>query len=325
MLIATLPTIVTPEDFHLSAWIIGHPLIGAVRYNTGGASPLQPKEILKRLQTIAESFGKKLYVDLEGRQIRVAHWVSHTRKTVTLNRKIQLTFPAKAHFRGMGWFDILAADEEKRRIYIDTGAVARPYYFGESQSVHIVASELVIEENRYLSDMDHEYVSAAIELGISTFMLSFVEQPADITELHDYYWKHKDAKEKPELVLKIESQKGLRFLQQYAHILAKDYTIMAARDDFFLSFVDNRQDFIDALRAIILADPNAILASRIMSGLERDGEVSLGDMSDMLLMHTLGYKNFMLADEAARSFPVHIKNWEHIILPMIEKGVSKHE
>lgn len=318
MLIATLPTLVGPEAQNLSEEILKHPLIDAVRYNTGGDSPYAPKQILETLKPIADRHGKILYVDLEGRQIRVARWTPFSRGVATLNRDFTIELPGQIHFRRAGWCDIMNALPEERKIFFKPHRMREEYYLGESQSVNVVTKNF--EVKGYLQDFDFEYIKAAVELGISHFMLSFVESMEDISEFRGAYYAHGVGRDlpKPNLVLKIESLKGLEFVKRLSKKTPKEFQLMAARDDLFLSFVDRRSEFLDALKLIVKRDKNAILASKIMSGLlDYSNEVTIGDMTDIVLMNRFGYKHFMLPDELANCFTLAMQDWQEIILPLL--------
>ena len=319
MLIATLPTLTSPESRRLSEEILKHPLIESARYNTGGDSPYTPKQILEILKPIADRYGKVLYIDLEGRQMRVAHWSPFSRGAVTLNRDFVIELPGQIHFRRAGWCDIINALPEERKIFFRPHRTKEEYYLGESQSVNIIARNL--EVKGYLENLDFAYIKAAIELGMRHFMLSFIESPQDMSEFRRAYRAcgMDCSLPAPQLVLKIESQKGMDFVKSLPKNMPKNLQLMAARDDLFLSFIKKRFEFLDALRIIVRKDKKAILASKIMSGLlTGPQELTIGDMSDISLMSQFGYKNFMLSDELADLFELAIQDWQEIIVPLLE-------
>ena len=314
MLIATLPTLTSNASTALANRIIAHRLVGAVRYNTGGDSPYNPQIILQNLKYVTDVHKKTLYVDLEGRQIRVAKWSPYSNGTVTLNRDFDIELPGIIHFRGAGWFDIKNVKPAERKIYIKPRDTSREHYFGESQSVHIVAKNFAVKG--YLGGLDKKYIKAASDLGLDNFMLSFVENEADIAEfVHEYFSSGRT--DLPSFVAKIESRKGVDAVRSGSVSIAR---LMAARDDLFLAYVHNRHEFLDAVKLIIDTDPKAILASHIMSGLEQKGEVTPGDMADLALMRQYGYKSFMFSDGMAHHFDEAMEDWENIILPIISKN-----
>lgn len=319
MLIATLPTITEMQSLGVATNIIAHPLINAVRYNSGGDSPLSPYEILAKLKFIADQYGKQLYIDLEGRQTRIAHWTPSERGSIEVNRNFSITLPAKVYVRNVGWFDVVNAVPENKKFYLSPKDGLRDYYFGESQSVHVVAKQF--EVRGYLGGRDVEYINAAVSLGLRNFMLSFVESSDDVDEFYDAYYANKPGKSfrKANVVLKIESVRGVEFVKRFGKKVLSAFHLMAARDDLFISFVDQEANVIDALRLIAERDNDAIVASRIFSGLEYRGEIALSDIEDILLMQSFGYQRFMLSDGLVNKFSQTIEAWERTVMPMLEK------
>lgn len=306
MLIGTLPTLVSDSSLILAERMISHPLVLGVRYNTGGDSPFEPMEILTRMKELTDKYDKTLYVDLEGRQLRLARWTLFKRKALTLNRDFSVVPPAKVHVRGAGWFDLVAADPTQRKIYIDGGPDLGEYYFGESQSVHVIGGDFKVRG--YLGGLDREYIRCSIKLGIACFMLSFFEEESDLKEFHSCFPRR--IRRRQHKIFKIESQKALGFIRNRQ--IRPDEQLMAARDDLFLSFGDKPIGIIEALKDIIMADPFAIVASRILQGFQLTGGVTMGDITDIILMSRIGYKNFMFSDGLAKKFSEAIKIWEEM-------------
>ncbi len=320
MLIATLPTLTGTQAEKLAEEVIKHPGIDGVRYNTGGDSPYAPKHILEIIKPLIDRYQKAFYVDLEGRQMRVAHWTPQSRGVVTLNRDFDIELPGKIHFRRAGWFEIISALPEEKKIFFKPVRTKEEYYFGESQSVHVIAKNF--EVRGYLGGLDYEYIQESVNLGIANFMLSFVEEWADVMEFEETYQACGRGRDLPKsnLVLKIESQKGIELVEKNSKRTLAEFQLMAARDDLFLGFVQKRNRILDALKLIVAKNPRAILASKIMMGLlEYPHELTLGDMTDIKLMSQFGYKHFMLADELTDCFEEAMKNWQEIVLPVLGK------
>ena len=152
-------------------------------------------------------------------------------------------------------------------------------------------------------------------------MLSFFEAADDLVEFYEMYYSNGacPCPPDPRIVLKIESQRGIEFLKNNPPSLFRECQLMAARDDLFLSFFGKRAEFLNALKLIVAKDRNAIVASRILSGLERHDEVTLGDMADIKLMSLFRYKHFMLSDELADCFDIAMQDWQEIIMPIMKE------
>lgn len=270
---------------------------------------------MAKLKPIAEKFHKPLWVDLEGRQVRVAEWTPFERGSVVLNRDFEIELPGKIFFRRAGWCEITYADAQNRKVYFQPLSGRTGYFLGKSQSVHVVAKRFEVKD--YLGGLDENYIQAAASLGIKQFMLSFVESLQDLEVFSESYHacQNSSVNLPLESVLKIESQKGMEFVKSLNSV--KGFSLMAARDDLFLSFVNNPKNFLDAVKIIVQKDSNAIVASRLMSGLEQGEGLTLGDMTDLALMSSNGYKNFMLSDELSRNFDNAMTQWENIALPIL--------
>ncbi len=325
MLIATLPTIREADDNTRIARIMHEPAVDAARYNTGGDSPESIQNIVAYLKETQDMYQKTIYIDLDGRQTRVAEWTPYSRGSVVLNQDFEIELPGEIHFRGVGWFDIIDAKPEERKIYFRTIARRSEYYLGKSQSVHVLAKRFQVKGS-YLNATDRAYVQCGCKVGLDAFMLSFAESWNDVFEFIDIYAQQYAGKspEPVELILKIESAAGIELVKGVSRVPLRHndfhvpYHLMAARDDLFLAYRHKRTAFLEALNLIIKKDPQAIVASKIMSGLEYGNEITYADMADVALMSQYGYKHFMLADELSHKIDVAVYTWDTIMKPIIE-------
>lgn len=285
MLIATLP-----PTYHaaLSEDIASHPLVDVLRYNIGMDSPYSPRETLLLVKELCDRFGKKLWLDLKGRQLHVTEWVTPGYSEIKLDHEVEIEGSARIHFRGSGWTEVKYASGNT--VYVDP---LPPQALGKGQSVNIVGENVTIKDKGYLTDIDREYAAAATELGVDGVLLSFVEQMPDIEELSGTAgWDR--------VILKFESAKGLKFAEEFYttySTLLPDCNIfpMLARDDL-LNELGSPVAVIEAAYKLIQLHPEAIAASRLWSGLEQTGEATVADFADWHLLRQQGYKHFMLSD-----------------------------
>lgn len=297
MLIVSLPPVYLEK---LMIDIISHPLVDAVRYNTGMDSPLSPKKTMSFVVQRANKFKKTLYVDIKGKQLRIVKWASPPYGPIILNHKVKAFPPAKVYFRGDDCCELKAVKGNK--IYVDP---LPKYAVGQGQAVNIVGKNVEVEDG--LTNYDYEYVRAALDNDIHQFMLSFVDSFEYIGELEEVIGNH-PAAEEHKIVLKIESQKGLDFALNESKSL-RDYQLMAARDDLMIQL--GLMKTHKALAGIVSEDPEAICASRLLMGLEQTGSATLADISDLQLMHMIGYKHFMFSDGISRNhFKEAIQIWQ---------------
>ena len=272
-LIATLP----PPHREQMIKVAEHPEVDGVRFNVGVRVPYSPKETLRRIMDCLKE--KPLWIDLKCRQLRIAKWAVPTYGDIELSHKINVDLPATIIFRGGDESRIMAVDGKV--IYVDPPP---KFAIGAGQAINIHGHNFQVEG--FLTDEDQEYIEAAKELGIHRYMLSFVEQEQDIKDLLAL-------DPEAEIVIKIESMKGLQFSQVVE--VGERLRLMVARDDLLINIGESVKIF-DAMKTMIKRDPQAIVASRILTSLEDGENISMGDLSDLYLIHVWGYKTIMLSD-----------------------------
>lgn len=254
--------------------VAAHPVVAGLRLNT--VMPLKGtvEATLARLAAL----GKPLFIDLKGRQLRVAEPAVPPFTAVRLSHRISVRTPALALFGG-GRERVRVLEVDGDRLLLEDGPRR---VVGPGESVNIPCPSLAIEGT--LTARDEEYVRAARRLGLHDYMLSFVESTQDVDAVRAL---DPDAN----VVAKIESQKGLGFVREGTGV-----RLMAARGDLFLELARPHQ-LLDALKAIVAADPDAIVASRICDSLAWSLEPSAQDITDVAYLRSLGYRTLLLGDE----------------------------
>lgn len=256
-----------------------HPVVGGLRLNTVMPVKGPLDAVLERLA----AHGQPLWVDLKGRQLRVVDAAVPPFTSVRLSHRIDVTTPADAFFSDGREYariveidgDRLILDESPRRVV------------GPGESVNIVADDLRIEGT--LTDTDRSYLDAMSRAGLRDVMLSFVESPGDVAEVREIL---PDAN----VVLKIESRPGLGFVARHG---ATHGRLMAARGDLYVEVVQPHR-IIAAMREIVRADPDAIVASRILSSLAVDPVPLASDIGDVAFCLEIGYRTFLFGDEVCQ-------------------------
>jgi hypothetical protein len=271
VLIATLPPYVRHRD-----GIARHPAVDALRFNSIMPVAESKAEVLADLREVCGR--KPLYVDLKARQLRITRFSYLPYAVVEISRRIEVELPARVRFKD-GEAEIVRIVDGQQLILGERP----PRVVGAGEPITIVDESLRVEG--YLTDDDREYVRAARALGIHDYMLSFVEGAADVEEL-------RALDPEARVVAKVESRRGLAWARGGGGAAA-GVRLMAARDDLWRQLGGDGPAMIAALEAIVAADREAIVASRL---LESDDEAALGDVTDVVLMHRMGYRAFMLSD-----------------------------
>ncbi len=307
MLIATLPAV---HQADLMEKMVAHPGVGGVRYNVGIRSPYSPRETLERVYSLTSRHGKRLWLDIKGRQLRIVQWAAPQYGRIVLNHELEVDCPAKVYFRGDDVSEIKVV--RGNTIYVDP---APRYAVGAGQSINVQGDSLRIEG--FLTEEDRLYLEAAKALGVVDIMASFVEEMSDIEAIRAI---HPEA----QVVAKIESKRGVAFVGAHGYAPLQHPQeggvdrLMAARDDLFINV--GSEGIFSALEKIIQADPEAICASRLFLSLDRAHghaplRADLSDLSDVRLMQQMGYRYFLLSDGVShRCFEAAMRVWDTINL-----------
>lgn len=252
-----------------------HPLVCGLRLNTVMPVRDGPVEALKRLQ----AFGQPLWVDLKGRQLRVVGAAIPPYTEVHLSHPIRVNTPVDAFFSdGSECVRIVAVDGN--RLILEDGPRR---LIGPGESVNIVHPSLKIEGT--LTETDRAYLAAMPDLGLNRIMLSYVESPSDVDEVQHLL-------PGAEVMLKIETQRGLDYARKHGASLGR---LMAARGDLYVEVLQPHR-VVSALRDVIAADPDAVVASRIFDSLAWHPVPQSADIGDVAYLLSLGYRTFMLGD-----------------------------
>jgi pyruvate kinase len=260
-----------------------HPIVAGLRLNTVMPIKGSVGNVLERLSGL----GQPLWVDLKGRQLRVVGAAIPPFTEVRVSHPIRVNVPADAFFDdGREHARVVAVDGD--RIILEDGPRR---LVGPGESINIVDPSLEVLGT--LTDTDRAYLAAMRDLGLTNVMLSFVERAEDLAEVEE-------ALPGVQLVLKIESQRGLDFARAFGARRrtgkAGVQTLMAARGDLYVEVVRPHR-IVGALREVIKADPSAIVASRIFNSLARGPVPEASDIGDAAFLLSLGYRTFMLGDE----------------------------
>jgi pyruvate kinase len=252
-----------------------HPLVCGLRLNT--VMPLRegPAEALERLR----SFGQPLWIDLKGRQLRVVGAAIPPYTEVRLSHRIRVQTPVDAFFSdGRERARVAAVDGD--RLILEDGPRR---LVGPGESVNIVHPSLEVEGT--LTGTDRAYLEAARELGLRQVMLSYVEGPADAGEVRSLL-------PGAEVMQKIETRRGLEYARRYGATLGR---LMAARGDLYVEVLRPHK-IVGALRTVIAADPEAVVASRLFDSLEAHPVPESADIGDAAFLLSLGYRTFLFGD-----------------------------
>jgi pyruvate kinase len=134
-----------------------------------------------------------------------------------------------------------------------------------------------------------EKIEKAKKAGFTRWFLSYTETQKDVEQFRELVGP--DA----EVVLKIENLKGIHFA---LFDFKKDERtwLMAAMGDLYVE-VTQPHHILPALKAIIAADPEAGVGSRMLLSMS-DGPVpACADFMQLAWLYEIGYRKMMLCDD----------------------------
>lgn len=252
------------------------------RFNTGVKTPYSPKETLEDILKYVPK--EKLWIDIKGRQLRIEQWAVYPWGNITINRDIKVDLPATIFFRNEERSSLI--EIQGRNLFVDPGPI---HYVGAGQAINIIGNTFEVLGD-YLTDIDKQYIESAKELGVHRYMLSYLEKEIDVEEVLSI---------DPDAIIsgKIESAMGISFYLRHSdYIKKRNIILVAARDDLFINLDKDKYHIFYELNSIVKHNPDAIVASKILTSLERSNEVSFTDLSDVYLLQEMNYKTFMLSD-----------------------------
>ena len=258
--------------------VVAHPAVSGVRLNTVMPTKGALEDLLKRLQD--QVGDKELWIDLKCRQLRVKTYGVPPFTEIELTHNISVDTPVTAYFND-GKEQATVLEVDGNRLIMQEGPQR---VIGPGESINIPHPSLKIEG--YLTTTDQQYIEAGNKLGLTRYMLSFVESQDDVSAFNALV-------PNAQIVAKIESRKGLNYVCTDAK---KEARLMAARGDLYIE-LKKPHHIINAMETIIAKDPDAIAASRIFSSLTYSLEPSCADIGDVDSLIRIGYKTLMLGDE----------------------------
>jgi len=228
-----------------------------------------------------------LYYDVKGRQLRVRETiVKPDHMELIINHPIEVETPTLVFFKAGADRALLDRIEGDGKHLIFRGGPK--FMVKEGESLHLRHESLKVLGDPIL-DYEIEKIKKVVDFGIKKFYLSYVEDNEEIVELRKLIGPN------AELILKIESQKGMDFIN-HKYVKANNTRPMAARGDLYIE-LDKPHQILGAMRQIIKADANSFVGSRLLLSCIKEPVPECDDFSDLAWLFDIGYRNFLLCDE----------------------------
>lgn len=227
-----------------------------------------------------------LWFDIKGRQLRVTEVLeSPDRLEIKINHPIEVATPCPVLFKAGSDHCLLKRVVNKNHLIFEGGPEWRVKV---GESLHIRDKSMVSLGPTFL-DFEKQKIQKALKAGIKRFYLSYVESQQDVDEFFELVGKDK------EIILKIESQQGLKYVADKFK-KQDNITLMAARGDLYVE-VEKPHHIIDALKLIIGKDSEAIVGSRIFLSVVKDAIPECCDFLELAWLYDQGYRKMLLCDE----------------------------
>jgi hypothetical protein len=262
-----------------------HPSLAGIRLNSAmihSADLDKELEILKKLKPTVP-----LYYDIKGRQLRVRETlVFNDHMELKINHPIEADTPTLVMFKAGADRALLERIEGDGTHLIFRGGPS--FMVKEGESLHIREGNLKVLGDPILP-YEIEKIKKVVDFGMKNFYLSYVEDNEEIDILRNYIGK--DA----ELILKIESQKGMDFIRN-KYVKQPNTKLMAARGDLYIE-LNRPHEILPAMKSIIKRDATAFVGSRLLLSVIKEPVPECDDFSDLAWLYDIGYRNFLLCDE----------------------------
>lgn len=259
--------------------------LSGIRLNNPHWTPDELREELALAKSLNPTV--PLYFDVKGWQLRVVETHFNERYLdVTLNHAIDVETPTMVIFKAGADSALLERIEEGGRRLIFRGGPKYLVKAGESLRIRHHSLRLLDEQ---FTASELEKIAVARAAGINHYFLSYVHRKQDVDRLRELIGPE------AEILLKIEDQRGLKFVAEEFRKEPR-VRLVAARGDLYVE-VERPHDIMAALRLIIEKDPEACVGSRVMLSVIHEPVPSCADFLELAWLYDIGYRSVLLCDE----------------------------
>lgn len=279
-----------PSDPHFGEFC-SDPNVAGIRMN---GLLFRSSDLADQLSRIPSTATVPLWFDAKGRQLRVEeadYYPDHLE--LVMNHKLTgLSLPHPIIFKaGEDWAMVERIDG--KRLVLRADGYPK-YRVKPGDSVHFRDMRMAIDGPLFTDD-EKSKIEMAVRAGAKNWYLSYTENRYDVDEFRELIGSEAN------LVLKIESKKGLEFVARQvdwknAHARTN---LACARGDLYVE-VDQPHQIVAAQKLIVQIDPDALVGSRMLLSLFANNVPSCSDINELALLKSMGYKNFLLCDDLCK-------------------------
>jgi len=294
-----------PSFPHFSDFVSDNRVDG-IRLNSAMITNAELEKDFAGINWLLAHMAEKLFFDVKGRQLRITDVCvdqdvpKPENLAIRLNHPIKVTVPSgglPVYFKAAADGAMLDRVEEDGYKLVFRGGPKYKVHQGES--LHILDKSLEVGGPTF-TDVEIQKVEQVKRAGFTRYFLSYVENQRDVDQFLELVGK--DA----EVMLKIESEKGLRYVAEEFK-KKPNLTLVAARGDLYVE-ISRPHQILNAMKLIIGKDPAASVGSRILLSvippLEKRKDdnwpaelPSCADFHELAWLYDIGYRKMMLCDE----------------------------
>lgn len=235
----------------------------------------------------AQNTTAQMFFDVKGRQLRTLAAEDHgDHLEIVINHPIEAPHRTLVLFKAGGDYALLdeVKDDGHRLVFVG----GPQWEVKPGESFHVV-SERFVQHGELFNDWELARIEAAKSAGFTRWLLSYTESQRDIDQFLELVGR--DA----EVWLKIENERGLRFVQD-EFVKRDNLTLVAARGDLYVE-MQRKHEILRALQLIVERDPDAVAGSRILLSVVKSDVPDCADLSELAWLREIKYRRFMLCDE----------------------------
>lgn len=261
------------------------PRISSIRLNSAQMSVPELDIELERVNQMDLSI--PLYYDIKGRQLRVTEAIDNPKYLdIRINHPIEVDCPTQVLFKaGADGALLHEISEDGTRLKFLGGP---KFLVRAGESLHIRDESLVVHGEQF-TPIELEKIDKVRDAGFKHWFLSYVQSQADVDEFRKLVGKDAIVN------LKIEDKKGLDYVQN-TFAKTPNTNLVLARGDLYVE-LDRPHEILNASKALLVKDPNALCGSRLLLSTIHDSVPSCADWNELAWLTDIGYKNMMLCDE----------------------------
>jgi len=272
----------SPSMPHFLRFVRDHRIAG-IRINSAMMYASEIEGEMKTVQSVGDG-AVPLYFDVKARQLRIiGKHPSSDHLEIKINHPIEVDLPTPVIFKA-GEDSALLVDVIEGTHLVFRGG---PYYnVKEGESIHIRHPSLKMFDGTF-PDYELDKI-ARVKPFFKRWCMSYVEGQDDVDTFREIIGPE------PELGLKIENKRGLKFAADWKP--CPNTFLVVAQGDLYVE-CDKPHEMLGAVRMIAEKDKAAWVGSRMLLSCVEQEVPSAADFAQLAWLYDIGYRKMLLCDD----------------------------